>query len=170
MRASEVEQRLTETPMGSKLMPILATIGLLIVLLTWIIHYNLSGIVGDYYSNPKSIRDGAESGSLVLGQLGEIMTTKTWLTPLTFVGLAFLLTHPSTWALRIFLLTALSCLSEPTQPRRLGLCFKDVWVLLRLDCFLGNGTYLHLRLTDGHYQFSKVRGHLAFRRQRSTNS
>ena len=92
MRASEVEQKLTETPIGSKLMPILAAIGLLIVLLTWIIHYNLSGIVGDYYSNPKSIRDGAESGSLVLGQLGEIMTTKTWLTPLTFVGLASLLT------------------------------------------------------------------------------
>ena len=92
MRASEVEQRLTETPMGSKLMPILAAIGLLIVLLTWIIHYNLSVIVGEYYSNPKSIRDTAESGSLVLGQLGEIMATKTWLTPLTFVGLASLLT------------------------------------------------------------------------------
>lgn len=92
MRASEVEQRLIKTPIGSRLMPIFAVIGLLIVLLTWIIYYNLSGTVGDYYSNPKSIRDGAESGSLVLGQLGDIMTTSTWVKPLTFVGLAFLLT------------------------------------------------------------------------------
>ena len=92
MRASEVEQRLTETPMGSKLMPVLAVIGLLIVALAWIIYYNLSGTVSDYYSNPKSIRDGAESGSTILSQLEAIKTTSAWVKPLTFVGLAFLLT------------------------------------------------------------------------------
>lgn len=92
MRASEVEQRLTETPTGSKIMPIFAVIGLLIVILAWIIYFNLSGAVSDYYSNPKSVRDGAEAGSSVLSQLQTIESTSAWVKPLTFIGLAFLLT------------------------------------------------------------------------------
>ncbi|MCH8821719.1 hypothetical protein IID23_04340 [Patescibacteria group bacterium] len=92
MRTSEVEQHLNETPMGSKLMPIFTVIGLLIVFITWLIHINLSGTVAEYYSNPKLVRDAAESGSIVLGQLESIKTTSAWITPLTFVGLAFLLT------------------------------------------------------------------------------
>lgn len=92
MRASEVEQKLTETPIGSKLMPFFAVTGLLIVLIAWVIYFNLSGTVADYYSNPKSVRDGAESGSVVLNQLVTISSTSAWLKPLTFVGLAILLT------------------------------------------------------------------------------
>ena len=59
MRASEVEQKLTETPIGSKLMPFFAVTGLFIVLIAWMIYFNLSGTVADYYSNTKSVRDGA---------------------------------------------------------------------------------------------------------------
>ena len=91
MRVREVEQELEKTPMGSMMMPFLAVIGLSIVLLAFVIYFNLSGTVADYYSNPKSVRDSAESGSDILGQLQAITSTGAWVKPFTFVGLGLLL-------------------------------------------------------------------------------
>ncbi len=91
MRVSEVEQELEKTPMGSMMMPFLAVIGLLIVLAAFVIYFNLAGTVEDYYSNPKSVRDGAEAGSGILGQLQTIDSTSAWVKPFTFIGLALLL-------------------------------------------------------------------------------
>ena len=91
MRVSEVEQELEKTPMGSMMMPYLAIIGLSIVLLAFVIYSNLSGTIADYYSNPKSVRDSAESGSAILGQLQTIKSTSAWVLPFTFTGLALLL-------------------------------------------------------------------------------
>ncbi len=92
MRVSDVEQELAQAPTGSKIMPFLAMVGLLIVLVALVIYISLSGTVNEYYSNPKSVRDGAEAGSSVLSQLQTIKSTSAWVKPLTFVGLAFLLT------------------------------------------------------------------------------
>lgn len=91
MRVSEVEQELEKTPMGSVMMPYLAAAGLSIVLLAFVIYLNLSGTIADYYSNPKLIRDSAESGSDLLGQLQAIKSTGAWVLPFTFTGLALLL-------------------------------------------------------------------------------
>ena len=85
MRVSEVEQELGKTPIESAIMPYLAVIGLSIVILAFVIYNNLSGTIANYYSNPKSVRDGAEAGSDILGQLQAIKSTAA------FVGLGFLL-------------------------------------------------------------------------------
>ncbi len=38
--------------------------------------------------NAKAVRDGAEIGSVLLGQLGTLTTTPRWLEPLAFLGVA----------------------------------------------------------------------------------
>lgn len=77
---------------AARSVPYLAVTGLAIVLVSFITYASLSATVADYYSNTKLVRDGAEPGSAVLEQLRTIETTRAWVVPLTFVGLALLLT------------------------------------------------------------------------------
>lgn len=49
----------------------------------------LSSTAVSYFGgNPKAVRDAAESGSVLLGQLQTLAVIPHWLEPLTFVGVA----------------------------------------------------------------------------------
>ena len=52
---------------------------------TWIV---LAVMAGDYYSNPKGIREAADAGSGALSQLGSIEAVKLWVLPLVFMGMS----------------------------------------------------------------------------------
>ena len=63
-------------------------LGIMIIMaatITWII---LAVLANDYFSNSKAVRDAAEAGSSVLGNLGTIHSIKAWLLPLDVLGLA----------------------------------------------------------------------------------
>ena len=53
----------------------------MIAAVAWVV---LAVVAGDYYSNSKAVRDGAEAGSGVLSQLGSIEALKGWVLPLAF--------------------------------------------------------------------------------------
>lgn len=64
---------------------VLGGVFVMISAVTWIV---LAVMTGDYLSNTKAVRDGAEAGSGILSQLGSIEAVKDWVLPLAFVGLA----------------------------------------------------------------------------------
>lgn len=65
-------------------------IGWLLVMLSFLIGlFVLSATAADYFGgNGKAVRDAAESGSTLIGQLQTLTTIPRWLEPLTFLGVA----------------------------------------------------------------------------------
>ncbi len=65
-------------------------LGWLLILTSFIIGAFVltSTAVGYFGGNAKAVRDAAEGGSVLLGQLQTLAVTPHWLEPLTFVGVA----------------------------------------------------------------------------------
>lgn len=73
-----------------KVFPILTILGWILIVVSLLVGLVLVSPTASAYwgGNPKVVRDGAEIGSRLLGQLGTLTTTPHWLEPLTFVGVA----------------------------------------------------------------------------------
>jgi hypothetical protein len=70
--------------------PIFSVLGWILIGLSLLIGlFVLTPTAIDYFGgNAKSVRDAAETGSAVLGQLNTLAATPRWLEPLTFLGVA----------------------------------------------------------------------------------
>ena len=62
---------------------LVAAMIIMIAAIVWIV---LAVMAGDYYANPKAVRDADEAG--ILSQLGSVQAVKDWLLPLSVLGLA----------------------------------------------------------------------------------
>jgi hypothetical protein len=73
-----------------KVFPFFSVLGwILIVVSLGIGAFVLTPTAVDYWAgNAKAVRDAAESGSVLLAQLGTLQTIPRWLEPLAFVGVA----------------------------------------------------------------------------------
>lgn len=73
-----------------KVYPIFSVLGWILIGLALIIGlFVLTPTAIDYFGgNAKSVRDAAEAGSSVLGQLNTLASTPRWLEPLAFLGVA----------------------------------------------------------------------------------
>lgn len=88
-----VEVKAMQKPLIASLFPMLMMIGLAVLIISLIIGINLAGQASVYFNNPiKDILDAAGTNSKLAKQLSQIQSTKAWLEPLKFVGVAFLLT------------------------------------------------------------------------------
>lgn len=92
-KAAGVQPKVLVKPMTAKLFPMMMMIGLLILIINFIVDLNLASSASSYWNhNIKEELDAASSGSKLLAQLSSIQSTKAWVEPLKFVGLAFLFT------------------------------------------------------------------------------
>lgn len=92
-KAAGVQPKVLVKPMTAKLFPMLMMFGLLILIINFIVDLNLASSASSYWNhNIKGELDAAGSGSELLAQLSSIQSTKAWVAPLKFVGLAFLFT------------------------------------------------------------------------------
>jgi len=73
-----------------KVFPIFTGLGWILITVSFLIGLFLITPTATAYwgGNPKVVRDAAEVGSQLLGQLGTLTSTPRWLEPLTFVGVA----------------------------------------------------------------------------------
>jgi hypothetical protein len=78
-------------PITARLFPMLMMMGLVILIVNLIISAFIGGLAWDVYGHSVAEINAAEPGSSLLGDLGTVNTYKAWLTPLKFVGLAFIL-------------------------------------------------------------------------------
>ncbi len=73
-----------------KVFPLFTLLGWALILLSFLIGlFVLAPTAAGYWGgNSKAVRDAAEAGSALLGQLQTLGVTPRWLEPLTFVGVA----------------------------------------------------------------------------------
>ena len=73
-----------------KVFPIFTVLGWILIIVSFLIGLFLITPTATAYwgGNPKVVRDAAEVGSQLLGQLGTLTTTPRWLEPLAFLGVA----------------------------------------------------------------------------------
>jgi hypothetical protein len=73
-----------------KVFPIFTLVGWILILLSLVIGAIVMAptAAGYWGGNAKAVRDTAEAGSILLGQLGTLTTIPRWLAPLTFLGVA----------------------------------------------------------------------------------
>ncbi|MGB3699659.1 MAG: hypothetical protein WA997_00175 [Anaerolineales bacterium] len=78
-------------PYQLKVFPILSILGWVLILLALIIGIViLTPTAVNYFgANSKGVRDAAEAGSQLLGQISLLASIPLWLEPLTFLGVAF---------------------------------------------------------------------------------
>ena len=67
-----------------------ANIPVILILAALVVGIVLGGISSDYWSAAKASRDGAAAGSDLLADTGLVHAVKAWLTPMEFLGMAFL--------------------------------------------------------------------------------
>ena len=92
-KAAGVQPKVLVKPMTGKLFPMFMMLGLIILIINFIVDLNLAAQASSYWNhNIKGELDAAGSGSELLDQLSSIQSTKAWVEPLKFVGLAFLFT------------------------------------------------------------------------------
>lgn len=73
-----------------KVFPLFTLLGWIFIVVSLIIgSFVLASTAANYWgNNAKAVRDAAESGSLLIGQLQTLAVTPRWLEPLTFLGVA----------------------------------------------------------------------------------
>lgn len=83
-----------KSPLQMKIFPLFTIAGWLIIVAAFIIGaFFLAPTTANYLGgHSKAVRDAAESGSVLLGQLQFIAATPIWLLPFTFVGVASFIT------------------------------------------------------------------------------
>ena len=77
-----------------KAFPLFTLLGWVLILISFLIGLVvLSTTAAGYWGgNAKAVRDAAEAGSALLGQLQTLTVTPRWLEPLTFLGVASFMT------------------------------------------------------------------------------
>ncbi len=85
-----VDVILPQTPTTGKLFPPLMFLGLGTLMAVMFIGVWLSTITGDVYGNAISDISAAAAGSDLLADTGTVHAVKAWLTPMEFLGMAFL--------------------------------------------------------------------------------
>jgi len=77
-----------------KAFPLFTLLGWVLILISFLIGLVvLSATAASYWGgNAKAVRDAAEAGSALLGQLQTLTVTPRWLEPLTFLGVASFMT------------------------------------------------------------------------------
>ena len=77
-----------------KAFPLFTLLGWVLILISFLIGlFVLSTTAAGYWGgNAKAVRDAAEAGSALLGQLQTLTVTPRWLEPLTFLGVAAFMT------------------------------------------------------------------------------
>ena len=88
MSVSEIRQRAAAPSGRINLVYGLILAGLMVEMVVLGVGIFIATVTGDYWGNPKTVRDAAEAGSLILGQAGTIAAVGAWLAPLKFVGFA----------------------------------------------------------------------------------
>ena len=80
-----------EKPYQMKVFPVLTVLGWILIGLALIIGLVvLTPTAVNYFgTNSKEVRDAAEAGSQLLGQISLLASIPLWLEPLTFLGVAF---------------------------------------------------------------------------------
>ena len=78
-------------PVTARLFPMLMMMGLMILIVNLVISAIIGGLAWDVYGHSVAEINAAEPGSDLLGDLGTVNTYKTWLAPLPFIGIAFIL-------------------------------------------------------------------------------
>lgn len=92
-KALGVEVKAMAKPLIASMFPMLMMLGLLVLIIAFIISLNLASQTSTYFNHPiKDVLDAAESNSALVKQLAAIQSTKAWLEPFKFVGVALLLT------------------------------------------------------------------------------
>ncbi|MDK1030005.1 MAG: hypothetical protein QGM50_04420 [Anaerolineae bacterium] len=73
-----------------RVFPLFTLLGWILIAVSFLIGlFVLAPTASSYLGgNAKVVRDAAEAGSLLLGQLGTLSAIPRWLTPLTFLGVA----------------------------------------------------------------------------------
>lgn len=89
MAQTELSKLERETT-GLKLFPLFALLGWVLIIVAVVTWLAVLGPTASSYwgGNAKEIRDAAEVGSGLLGQLTTLATVPKWLVPLVFVGIA----------------------------------------------------------------------------------
>lgn len=92
-KAMGVEVKAMAKPLIASLFPMLMMVGLAILIIAFILSINLAAQASVYFNNPiENVLDTAPSNSELTKQLASIQSTKAWLEPFKFVGVALLLT------------------------------------------------------------------------------
>jgi len=86
------EVKLPVPPTIAKIFPLMMMMGVMTLIAVLGIGIWLSTVASDVYGNAISDIRAAPAGSALLADLGTIMAVKAWLTPLEFLGMAFLFT------------------------------------------------------------------------------
>lgn len=90
-RALGVDQIVIKKPLSGTLFPMLMMMGMMILVAAFAVSIWLATQSHDYWNNSiATVLNPAASGSETLRELGVIKATGAWLTPLKFVGMAFL--------------------------------------------------------------------------------
>lgn len=73
-----------------RVFPLFSLLGWVLIIVSLVIGvFVLTPTAADYWGgNAKSVRDAADAGSSLLGQLETLAVTPLWLEPLTFLGVA----------------------------------------------------------------------------------
>jgi hypothetical protein len=84
------EVRPPEPTWQMKVYPLFSALGWVLIVVSLIIGvFVLAPTAADYWGgNAKAVRDAADAGSSLIGQLGTLAATPRWLEPLTFLGVA----------------------------------------------------------------------------------
>ena len=85
-----VDVILPQTPTTGKLFPPLMFMGLMTLMAAMFIGVWLSFVTADVYGNAITDINGAAAGSDLLADTGLVHAVKAWLTPMEFLGMAFL--------------------------------------------------------------------------------
>lgn len=72
-------------PIQTKVYPLLIVAGFAIVLSSLAIAGVIATVANGVFDNPKSVRDAAEAGSVLLARQGDLATFPLWVQPFKFV-------------------------------------------------------------------------------------
>lgn len=89
--ADELRTKALRTTLSSYLPEVFLLAGLAIIAVYALYAFGLVNVDTLYFANAKAVRDAAESGSVVLGQLSTLEATRAWLEPAFFAGVSFIL-------------------------------------------------------------------------------
>ena len=91
MNAEEISQAAQRSDFRSKAGPLLAMMGMAIVVTTLVIRIVIAVTAADYYAFDQATRNAAGSGSSILSDLTVISTWPLWTLPFGILGIATLM-------------------------------------------------------------------------------
>lgn len=86
-----LSEKAAHTPGSAYLAEALLVGGIAVVTVYAVYAFGLVGVDVQYFANAKVARDAAEAGSLILAQLSTLESTRAWLEPAVFTGLALII-------------------------------------------------------------------------------